>query len=218
MNIMESLLGNISVLTMYKRKEKILINIPPKKVLDRFAKALHRLANEKPFEKITTRAIVEESGFSSRTFYNHFRSKYDLALWSYAAQDYEYLCQITLEAESSTFSELLLRGLKRLDADRRLFYDAFCKWHGPESLYETFILHACWATEKYICLMHQITTVPDTIKQLIRFYFAGVAHELSLWLSAADPIHIVELRDLLLEALPEPLHVLLLTQSKKKKK
>ena len=52
MNIMESLLGNISVLTMYKRKEKILINIPPKKVLDRFAKALHRLANEKPFEQI----------------------------------------------------------------------------------------------------------------------------------------------------------------------
>ena len=215
---MESLLGNISVLTMYKRKEKILISIPPKKVLDRFAKALHRLANEKPFERITTRAIVKESGFSSRTFYNHFRSKYDLMLWSYAAQDYEYLYQTTLEKELVTFSELLLRGLKRLEADRRLFYGAFCKCHGPESLYETFILHACRATEKYICLMHRMTAVPDTTKQLIRFYFAGVAHELSLWLSAADPIHIVELRDLLLEALPEPLHVLLLTQSKKKKK
>ena len=56
-------------------------------MLNAFANALRRVVRTKTFEQITVREIVQEAGYSSRTFYNHFRSKYDLVFWNYAAAD-----------------------------------------------------------------------------------------------------------------------------------
>ena len=60
--------------------------MPSREALGAFASALRRLVRTKTFEQISVRAIVKESGLSSRTFYNHFRSKYDLVFWRYAAE------------------------------------------------------------------------------------------------------------------------------------
>ena len=46
-----------------------------------FADALMTLAKTEPVEHITVKQIVEKSGLSLQTFYNHFRDKEDLVRW-----------------------------------------------------------------------------------------------------------------------------------------
>ena len=46
-----------------------------------FGGTLLELARSTPIEKITVKQIVEGSGLSLQTFYNHFHDKNDLVRW-----------------------------------------------------------------------------------------------------------------------------------------
>lgn len=46
-----------------------------------FAAALRELMLDKPFEKVSVIDIAERAGLSRKSFYNHFRDKYDLINW-----------------------------------------------------------------------------------------------------------------------------------------
>ena len=79
---------------------------PDGKMLAAFAKAMRVVAAEEPFNEMAVLDIVEASGFTSRTFYNHFRSKYDLLFWSYVSEDYRAL-QMPVE----DFAEFLVHAM-----------------------------------------------------------------------------------------------------------
>ncbi len=183
-----------------------------------FADALRRVAEEKPFEDITVREIARESGLSTRSFYNHFRSKYDLVLWSYAHADYSYLKTFESKGEIMPFEELLLLGLKRLSKDRPLFKGAFSHWAGPESLCMTLVSHGCRAISEYIRLRHGEKSVTSRIVELLRFYVEGTVSELARWMADANPMPVKDFRDFLLDAMPLPLHKFLYSQTRKKDK
>ena len=71
-----------------------LVELPPApdgEMLAAFAKAMRVVAAKKTFDEMSVLDIVGASGFTSRTFYNHFRSKYDLLFWSYVSEDYRAL-------------------------------------------------------------------------------------------------------------------------------
>lgn len=61
---------------------------------DLLADSLIDLLEQTSFDKISVNQIVENCGVAKRTFYNHFRDKYDLALWIYTRQLEEY-CDIS---------------------------------------------------------------------------------------------------------------------------
>ena len=46
-----------------------------------FAETLLALAKKEPLERVTVKQIVEESGLSLQTFYNHFHDKDELVIW-----------------------------------------------------------------------------------------------------------------------------------------
>ncbi len=183
-----------------------------------FADALRRVAAKKPFEDITVREIAHESGLSARSFYNHFRSKYDLVLWSYTNADYAYLKTFASKGKTLPFNELLLLGLERFSADRTLFQGAFNDWVGPESLCMTLVDHGCRAIPEYIRIRHGDNAVTDRISGLVRFYVEGTVSELARWMADANPMPAKEFRDYLLDAMPLPLHKLLYSQTRKKDK
>ncbi len=189
-------------------------NTPPgRDMLNAFANALRRVARTKTFEQITVREIVREAGYSSRTFYNHFRSKYDLVFWSYAAADYAFLGGDAKERASvSPFHDMVLRGLERLETDRALFQGAFRDWIGPESLCMTLVRHGVAVIPGYIRRRHGAAAVSDDVVRLVRFYVEGVVSELALWIADARPMSPEEFRDFLMEAIPAPLGKLLLEE------
>jgi len=187
-------------------------------MLNAFVHALRHVARTKTFEQITVREIVQESGYSSRTFYNHFRNKYDLVFWSYAAADYAYLEETGAGSDGLSFSESVLRGLERLEADRALFQGAFRDWIGPESLCMTLVRHGVAVIPDYIRRRHGAAAVSDEVTRLVRFYVEGVVSELALWIADAKPMSPEAFRDFLVEAMPAPLNKLLLENKLAKRK
>lgn len=51
-----------------------------------FASSLLALARQEAVERITVKQIVENSGLSLQTFYNHFHDKEDLILWIHRSE------------------------------------------------------------------------------------------------------------------------------------
>lgn len=51
-----------------------------------FAETLLELSKHTSVDKITVKQIVEESGLSLQTFYNHFTDKADLILWIHKSE------------------------------------------------------------------------------------------------------------------------------------
>ena len=194
-------------------------SLPPEgDMLNAFANALRRVVRTKTFEQITVREIVQEAGYSSRTFYNHFRSKYDLVFWNYAAADYAYLEGMSADFAGSTFPDRVLRGLERLEADRALFQGAFRDWIGPESLHMTLVRHGVVVISNYIRRQYGAAAVSDEVTRLVRFYVEGIVSELALWIVDAKPMSPEAFRDFLVEAMPEPLNKLLLENKPAKRK
>ena len=71
---------------------------------DIFADTLLALAKQESLERITVKQIVEESGLSLQTFYNHFHDKNELIIWIHQRVGERTLAKI--EKGSYSFHEL----------------------------------------------------------------------------------------------------------------
>ena len=70
-----------------------------------FADTLLELSQKKTVDKITVQQIVDESGLSLQTFYNHFKDKADLILWVHKSKFEELLSK--LGKDGYTFHDLI---------------------------------------------------------------------------------------------------------------
>ena len=73
--------------------------------------SLRELGRITPFNKLTVKDVCEHAGVSKRTFYNHFRDKYDLATWGYAKG-----LRSSIERSGPTFKEQQLAALSTISA------------------------------------------------------------------------------------------------------
>ncbi len=75
-----------------------------------FGEALLTLARTESVERITVKQIVEESGLSLQTFYNHFHDKEDLIVWMYRRGGERALAK--LEGRFGGFHDLALDSIR----------------------------------------------------------------------------------------------------------
>ena len=73
------------------------------------ASAMQRLMTEQPFERITVSDICAACGMSRKSFYYHFRDKYDLVGWIFEAQ-------------------FVVRNRERSFSSSWQFFDALCSY------------------------------------------------------------------------------------------
>ncbi|MBQ7251790.1 MAG: helix-turn-helix transcriptional regulator [Kiritimatiellae bacterium] len=171
--------------------------------------ALRRLGARNPFETITVRAIAREAGYSTRTFYNHFRSKYDLVISFYAFDDRDATRRARAGGRLPPWRERVREGLRRFRRDRAMFAGALRNAVGPESFAETFLEHACRSTEEHV-LLRTGRPLPPALAPVLRHYFAGFARVLCEWLESPAPESVAAFLADLVAALPSPLRPLLL--------
>ena len=74
-----------------------------------FAETLLELARHRPLDRITVKQIVEESGLSMQTFYNHFQDKSELILYIHQAEGDRNM--EALRKNQITFSDLARNNL-----------------------------------------------------------------------------------------------------------
>jgi AcrR family transcriptional regulator len=171
--------------------------------------ALRRLGGERPFETLSVRDIAREAGLSTRTFYNHFRSKYDLVIRYYAFDDSAATRRARAGGPLPPWKDRVRDGLRRFRRDRTMFAGALRDMAGPEGLAMTFLAHACRSTEEHI-LMATGKPLPSSLAPVLRHYFAGFVLMLCEWLESPSPKSAGAFLSDLVAALPAPLRPLLL--------
>ena len=182
---------------------------PDGKMLSAFAKAMRVVAAEKTFDEMSVLDIVEASGFTARTFYNHFRSKYDLLFWSYVSADYRALQMSDVDCPMRTCRNWIYNSVRRIYNDRSLLKGVFIERSWEEHLCETYIEHCCRMACNFIVRCGAKRISCDTVR-LMRHYFAGNIHELALWLAEENPMPVKDFTEFLVRAMPAPLAKLLL--------
>ncbi|MGN1028390.1 MAG: TetR/AcrR family transcriptional regulator C-terminal domain-containing protein [Faecousia sp.] len=97
------------------------------------AVALKELMEEKPFAKISVADICEKCNMNRKSFYYHFRDKYDLVNWIF---DTEFICVIRRQGASANWD--LLEALADYFYDNRNFYRKALRVEGQNSFSEHF--------------------------------------------------------------------------------
>jgi len=104
---------------------------------DAFAGALKKLMRNLHVDRISVKDIVDVSGYSRKTFYNHFRDKEDLLVWIFnddvldLAQDYnliDYYSFITKQLnrlDEQEYSAFLAKRSRQLYENRHFYRNAF---------------------------------------------------------------------------------------------
>lgn len=91
------------------------------------AGAFKELTRKYPFEKITVKDICESCGMNRKSFYYHFRDKYDLANWIF---EHECMSGI-LSAKPCDIWELMRELCCRLHENRQ-FYVNLLQYRGQD--------------------------------------------------------------------------------------
>lgn len=97
------------------------------------AEALKELMEEKTFEKITIGDICERCEMNRKSFYYHFRDKYDLVNWIF---DSELIAAVQQEDYEDTW--LLFMDVCRFFYDNRNFYRKALCIKGQNSFFDHF--------------------------------------------------------------------------------
>lgn len=97
-----------------------------------FAEALRRLMKKKPFSKISVTDICKQCDVSRKSFYYHFKDKYDLVDWIF----YTY-CGFSLEAENISDFWMFYKKLTTYIYNNKEYYVEVCKVEGAFSFRNT---------------------------------------------------------------------------------
>ena len=82
------------------------------------AESFWELATEKPIDRITVGDITRNCGYSTATFYRHFKDKYDLIVWAYTQTVADTMNQIGVDGYS--WKQTLLEGAKLFMENRNV--------------------------------------------------------------------------------------------------
>ena len=101
-----------------------------------FAEALRKLLEQMPFAKISVSHICEECGMNRKSFYYHFKDKYDLVNWIFDTE----ITKIFSEEEwkNAGFTWDILEKICEYFYKHRTFYSKVLQVEGQNSFTEHF--------------------------------------------------------------------------------
>ena len=140
------------------------------------ANALKKLLLEIPFKKISISDICDECNMNRKSFYYHFKDKYDLVRWIFDTEASAFL--------SSAENEHLIMELCRYLYINRDFYRRAFKIEGQNSLHS----HFRDLSRKYI--IHRSTqTLSEPMSDIkVNFYTDGFVCAIERWITSHDPM------------------------------
>jgi AcrR family transcriptional regulator len=123
--------------------------------------ALLELCKSKPISKITVQELADRSGICRKTFYNHFKDKFDLAVWVF-----EFMCDSIIKdyAQHEPWGVVLGRIYRFMFENSRAFGN---QWDEQELRYliEGMNLYIQKYYERTIIELHG----PDVLTQELLF-------------------------------------------------
>ena len=175
-----------------------------------FAEALLELAKSTPIEKISVKQIVEESGLSLQTFYNHFRDKNDLVEWFHRSEAERALAR--LEGKRYSFHDLTMDNIR--------FYSQNANYLRSSMDGDLFNPYAELSAENairfltaYICRRSGIEVLPDQISFYLKMFVYSCLHIYGEWAIRDWPLTPEQLAAYVEDGMPEKLKPYLLDKT-----
>lgn len=144
------------------------------------AVSMKKLMEKKPFSKISVGDICEDCGMNRKSFYYHFRDKYDLVNWIFYVNFIERMDWSSCRNEWD-----MLKALCSHFYGERLFYQNALQVEGQNSFREYF----CGMLRPVLMLLTQNLVEEGRKKEFyIAFLCEGVLGELVYWLREGSKI------------------------------
>lgn len=144
------------------------------------AVSMKKLMEKKPFSKISVGDICEDCGMNRKSFYYHFRDKYDLVNWIFYVDFIERMDWSSYRNEWDMLEALCSHFYRE-----RLFYQNALQVEGQNSFREYF----CGMLRPVLMLLTQNLVEEGRKKEFyIAFLCEGVLGELVYWLREGSKI------------------------------
>lgn len=144
------------------------------------AVSMKKLMEKKPFSKISVGDICEDCGMNRKSFYYHFRDKYDLVNWIFYVDFIERMEWSSCRNEWDMLETLCSHFYRE-----RLFYQNALQVEGQNSFREYF----CGMLRPVLILLTQNLVEEGRKKEFyIAFLCEGVLGELVYWLREGSKI------------------------------
>ena len=144
------------------------------------AVSMMKLMEKKPFSKISVGDICEDCGMNRKSFYYHFRDKYDLVNWIFYVDFIERMDWSSCRNEWDMLEALCSHFYRE-----RLFYQNALQVEGQNSFREYF----CGMLRPVLMLLTQNLVEEGRKKEFyIAFLCEGVLGELVYWLREGSKI------------------------------
>lgn len=144
------------------------------------AAALKELMEEMPFDKITVSHICNHCEMNRKSFYYHFKDKYDLVNWIY----YTEFIGAVKDKEYKDGFVFLLDVCEFLEQNKR-FYRKVLKYDGQNSFFEYFEELLMPAVEKYT---YDIFADDENNDFYVSFFSEAFVNAIKKWLLDPETI------------------------------
>lgn len=176
-----------------------------------FAETLLELSRHTFIDKITVSKLVEESGLSSKTFYNHFQNKSDLMI--YIEESETERLHKKLEKSNYSFEDYLKDGVIYYRKIRLFIQNAVNHTAGHEAygvLHAELCYHAIYG---FLLKLNDLERVDRDLTFALRLYVFGLVEMYARHVFDKSPMSDAEFVELCKESMPEKLKPYLLKEN-----
>lgn len=167
------------------------------------AASLRELSARKPVDKITVREIAQNCGFTAKTFYNHFRDKYDLIEWIYASFAGEVMDRIG--SGGYEWRDSLADGLNYFLENREFLRNLVEHTGGQDSFLNYVARFNVKILSDHLRRTQHWEELPPDVEIFVKVYCYGTVCMFIELLTNPLPMPAVEFVGLIEKSLPEPL-------------
>ena len=174
-----------------------------------FAETLLELSKQKTVDKITVQKIVDESGLSLQTFYNHFKDKSELILWIHKSKYDELLGK--LGKNGYTFRDLTMDNIRFYEEHKDFMWNALNNTHGQDSYLKAFQEDTYKVVRQVILERCSLSDLPQDIDFYLKMYCVTAAYMYSEWAFHMNDTPPEIFAEYIEGSMPEPLKKYLLS-------
>ena len=144
------------------------------------AESFRELAENKNIDKITVKDITENCGYSSATFYRHFKDKYDLIVWEHTQGVAGIMAQIG--KEGYPWKQTLIDGANSFQKNKEYLENLLKHTTGHDSFTRNMTEINYNALKNQIMQANRISTLDEKTDMYIRLYCHGTVALTCDWL------------------------------------
>ena len=181
-----------------------------KTTTDILAESFREFAADRAIDKITVQEIVNNCGYSSATFYRHFKDKYDLIAWDYARKMAEIMGRIN--GKDYSWTQTLRDGAKHYSEEKEYLTNLLLHTSGHDAFIQYMANINYGELEKHILSVSGKHTLDEKTAMLIRTYCLGTVCLSCEWILGKYRATPEELAETYENALPSALRKLIVKE------